>query len=160
MGVFPLPIPDTIVSPINMISSINTHLGDPRVIPNLSEVESYGETMSLSLVELSYSTIQCEIKSNVCFSQKNELDQYSLHEWANILSSPSHDFLSDTLLSDESILEAMMMSERPWEDNHHQSSFLPTLSEEEFPLKIEASVNGKEKSYSPSPHMVYHRKGT
>lgn len=41
-----------------------------------------------------------------------------------------------------------MMSEYPWEDNHHWSSLLPLLSEEEFPLKIEAFVNGQ--SHSPS----------
>ena len=111
MGVFPFPIPDTIVALINIISSVGTHLGDPWVIPNLSEVDSYGDTMSLSLVELSYSGIQSEIESNVCFSHKNELDQYSVPEWEDILSSPSHDFLSDTLLFDEAILEAMMMSE-------------------------------------------------
>ena len=96
MGVFPLPLPDTIVSPINMISSVDTHLGDPWVILNPSEVESYGDTMPLSPTELSYSVIQCETESNVCFSQKNELDLYSLPEWEDIPSSPSHDFLSDT----------------------------------------------------------------
>ena len=40
MGVFPPPVPNTIVAPINMISSIGTHLGDPWVIPNPLEVES------------------------------------------------------------------------------------------------------------------------
>ena len=51
MGVFPPPVPDTIITPINMISSIGTHLGDP------SEVESYGDTMPLSSAKLSYSAI-------------------------------------------------------------------------------------------------------
>ena len=106
--------------------------------------------MPLSPTELSYSAIRCETESNVCFSRDNELDQYSLPKWADIPSSPYHDFLSDTLLSDESILESMMLSERPWEDNHHRSSVLSTPSEEEFPLKIEAFVNGKDKSHSPS----------
>jgi hypothetical protein len=36
-----------------------------------------------------------------------------LPEWADIPSSSSHDFLSDALLSDEVILEAMMLSEQP-----------------------------------------------
>ena len=113
MGVFPPPVPNTIVSLINMISSVGSHLGDPWVILNPSEMESYGDTMSLSLAKLSYSAIQCETESNVFFSQKNELDQYSLPEWEEIPSSLSHDFLSDTLLSDEAIVKAMMMSERP-----------------------------------------------
>jgi hypothetical protein len=44
----------------------------------------------------------------------------------------------------------MMMSERHWEDNHHRSSLLPTLSEDDVPLKNEASINGKDKSHSPT----------
>ena len=93
--------------------------------------------MSLSLATLSYSAIQCETESNVYFSQKDELDQYSLPEWEEIPSSPSHDFLSETLLHDEAILEAMMMSERPWEDHHHRSS-LPSHA-----LRRECSTQNK-----------------
>ena len=38
------------------------------------------------------------------------------------------------LLSDEAIIKAMALSERPWEDNHHRSSVLPPLNEEASPL--------------------------
>ena len=38
MGVFPPPIPDTFVAPINIISSIGTLMGDPWVLPNPAEV--------------------------------------------------------------------------------------------------------------------------
>ena len=150
MVVFPLPVPDTIVALINMIYSVGTHLSDAWNILNPSKVESYGDTMLLSPTKLSYSSIQCETKSTICFSQKNELDQYSLPEWEDIPSSPSHDFWSDTLLSNEDILEAMILSEWPWEDNHHRSSILPTPSEEEIPLKTKPFVNGKDNSHSPS----------
>ena len=34
MGVFPPPVPDAFVSPINMISSIGTFVGDPWILPN------------------------------------------------------------------------------------------------------------------------------
>lgn len=119
MLVFPLPVPDAIVTAINIISSAGTHLSDPWVIPNPSKVESSSDTIPLSLTKLSYSVIQCEIEYNVYFLKENELDQYSLPEWEEIPSSPSHEFLSETLLYDEAILEAMMMSERPWEDHHH-----------------------------------------
>ena len=128
MGVFPPLVPDTIVTLINMIFFVSTHLGDPWVILNPSEVDSYGDTMPLSLTELSCLAIQCETESTVCFSQKNELDQYSLPEWAEIPSSLSHDFLSKTLLSDEAILESMMMSEINWEYYHHRSSILPMVA--------------------------------
>ena len=58
MGIFPPPVPETIIALINMISSIGTLMGDPWVLLNLAEVETFGDTMSLSLVELTYSTIQ------------------------------------------------------------------------------------------------------
>ena len=32
------------------------------------------------------------------------------------------------MLSDEAILEAMIVSERPWEDSHHRSSILPMVA--------------------------------
>ena len=38
---------------------------------------------------------------------------------------PSLDYLSHTLPIDESIMEAMLLDEMPWEDYHHRSSFLP-----------------------------------
>jgi hypothetical protein len=56
--------------------------------------------------------------------------------------------LSDTFLSDEAILEAMMLSEWPWEDHHHRSSILPLLNEGELPLHTEAPDNGQ--IHSPS----------
>jgi hypothetical protein len=70
MGVFSPLVPEKIVTPINMISSIGTSLGDPWVILNLSEVESYGNTMSLSPVKLSYLAIQCETKSTIFFRKR------------------------------------------------------------------------------------------
>ena len=75
--------------------------------------------MPLSPAEKTYAAIQSESVSMICPPSENELDQYSLPEWEDNSSSSSHDFLSDALLSNEVILEAMMLSERPWEDNHH-----------------------------------------
>ena len=150
MGVFPPPVPDAFVTLINMISSISTFVGDPWILPDPTEVETYGNTMSLSLAEKKYSTIQSESVSTICSPQVDELDQYSLPEWVDIPSSSSHDFLSDTLLSDEVILKAMMLSERPWEDNHHRSSVLPLLNEEVTPLASEATDHGPTRSPSTS----------
>ena len=113
MGVFPPPVLDAVVTPINMIFFVGTHLGDPWVIPNPLEFESYGGVITLLPAELSYYAIQSETASDACFSQEVELDQYSFPEWEEIPSSPSLDFLSETLLSNKAILEAMMMSERP-----------------------------------------------
>jgi hypothetical protein len=46
--------------------------------------------------------------------------------WATS-SSCSHDYLDETFPLDESILEAMNGSKRPWYDIHHLSYFLPSL---------------------------------
>ena len=148
MGVFSPPVLDAFVTPINLISSIGTFVGDPWILPDLTEVETYGDTMPLSSAKKTYSTIQSESVSVICPPSEGELDQYSLHKWENISASSSHDFLSDALLSDEAILEAMMLSERPWEDNHHRSSILPPLNEEVTPLASEATDDGP--THSPS----------
>ena len=39
--------------------------------------------------------------------------------------SPSLNYLSHTLPTDESIMEVMLLDEMPWEYYHHRSSFLP-----------------------------------
>ena len=148
MGVFPPPIPNAFIAPINMISYVSNFVGDPWILPNPAEVETYGNTMLLSPAERTYSAIQSEFVSVNCSPKEDELDQYSLSEWANIPSLSSHEFLSDTLLSDEGILEAMMLSERPWEDNHHRSSVLPPLDKEVTPLTSKATDHGS--THSPS----------
>ena len=90
--------------------------------------------MPLSPAEKTYSAIQSESVSPTCPPPEDVLDMYSLPEWASLPSSSSHDFLNDVLLSDEAILEAMTLSERPWEDHHHRSSILPLLHDEDPPL--------------------------
>jgi hypothetical protein len=46
--------------------------------------------------------------------------------WATSLSC-SHDCLDETLPSDEAIIEVMKGSDKPWDDMHHRSYFLPEL---------------------------------
>ena len=116
--------------------------------------------MSLSTTKLSYSAIQSKSESTICFPQEDKLGQYSLPEWADTPTSSSHDFLSDTLLFDEAILKAMMMSERPWEDYHHRSSIIPTLSEGDTPLQMQAStLNNDNTSHVPSTSYGVSYKG-
>ena len=150
MGVFPPHVPNAFVAPINMISSIGTFMGDPWILPNPTEVENYGDTMLLSPAEKTYSAIQSESVSNICPPIKGELDLYSLPEWEDIPSSSSHDFLNDILLSEEEIIEAMAVSERPWGDTHHLSSILPPLNEEDSPLTSRATEDGPTRSPSTS----------
>jgi hypothetical protein len=59
-------------------------------------------------------------------SQTDEEDLVLEPVWATH-SSCSHDFLDNTLPSDEAILEAMNVLDRPWDDMHHHSYFLPEL---------------------------------
>lgn len=134
MGVFPPPVPDAFVARINMISSVGTFVGDPWILPSPTEVEQYGNAMPLSPDEETYSAIHSESVSHICPPTEGELDQYSFPEWADIPSFSSHDFLNDILLSDEAIIETLALSERSWEDNHHRSSILPPLNNEDPPL--------------------------
>ena len=66
MGVFPPHVLDAFVAPINMISSIGIFMGDRWILPNPIEVETYGNAMTLSLAEKTYSTIQSESISAIC----------------------------------------------------------------------------------------------
>ena len=52
MGVFPPPVPDAFVAPINMISSVGKFVGDPWILPSPAEVEQYGDTTTLPLQSL------------------------------------------------------------------------------------------------------------
>jgi hypothetical protein len=69
MAVFPPHVPDAFIAPINMISFVYTFLGDPWIIPNLTDIKTYGDTMSLSPVEKTYSAIQSESTSAICSPQ-------------------------------------------------------------------------------------------
>ena len=88
---------------------------------------SYGTVMALSPIKKSYMAIlseepPAEINPNQPLDL--ELGQFSLPNWAK--DSPlSHDFLENVLPSDEVIMEVMALTEQPWEDLHHHSSFLP-----------------------------------
>ena len=57
MGVFLPPVFDAFVALINMISSVDTFVGDPWILPNPIEVETYGDTMPLLSAERTYSVI-------------------------------------------------------------------------------------------------------
>ena len=69
------------------------------------------------------------------------------------MGSYSHDFLNDVLLSDEAIIEAMTLSKRPWEDNHHRLSVLPPLHDEDSPLTPTATEDGPTRSPTTSSHL-------
>jgi hypothetical protein len=53
---------------------------------------------------------------------------YSLPSWLMFLSS-TFDYILQIFPSDKSIMEMLNIKEAPWDDNHHHSSFLPSLDD-------------------------------
>jgi len=88
----------------------------------------YGMAIPLSVVEIVYQfVLDSFVDPDPIDPQTNEED-HVLEPVCSTLSSCSHDFLDDTFPSDKSIIEAMNGSEKPWDDMHHRSYFLPDLS--------------------------------
>ena len=69
------------------------------------------------------------------------LDHYHMPYWLEH-PSPSLDYLSHTLPTDESIMEFMSLDEMPWEDYHHRSSFLPPchMVEDQFTSMVSSDI--------------------
>jgi hypothetical protein len=107
------------------------YFSDPWTLPSLnslSEGQSHASMdMPLSATEISYQVVlDSSADLDPATSQTDEEDPILRPIWATSLSC-SHDFLDETFPSDEAILEAMNGSERPWDDMHHRSYFLPSL---------------------------------
>jgi hypothetical protein len=83
--------------------------------------------MPLSTSEIAYQVVlDSSSDPDPIPSPTDEEDLMSRPVWATSLSC-SHDFLDGTLPSDEAIIEAMNGSDKPWDDMHHRSYFLPEL---------------------------------
>ena len=100
---------------------------DPWVVPNLSDIEFLGDTMSFNPAEATYNAIQSANPQSDCDDvHLVASNPYSLPIFL-VSPSPSFDYLSNTFPSDESIIEVMSLEELPCMDHHHRSSFLPDL---------------------------------
>jgi hypothetical protein len=83
--------------------------------------------MPLSVAKIVHQAIlDSSTDPDLVTSYMDEEDTVLRPVWATSLSY-SHDFLDDTLPSDEAILETMNVSERPWDDMQHRSYFLSNL---------------------------------
>jgi hypothetical protein len=83
--------------------------------------------MPLSATKISYQAIlESSVDPDLIPSQTVEEDLVLTSMWATSLSC-SHDFLDETLPSNETIVEAMNVSKRPWDNMHHRSYFFPSL---------------------------------
>jgi hypothetical protein len=108
------------------------YINDPWTLPlstSSCEGQSHiGMEIPLSMKYIAYKTIlDSSVDPNPISSQTDEEDYVLKPIWATSLFF-SHDFLDDTLPSDEEIIEAMNGSDRPWDDMHHRSYFLLELS--------------------------------
>jgi hypothetical protein len=81
--------------------------------------------MPLSTTEIVYSIVQ-KTSSNSSLAPPQELDPILEPIWAQE-SLASHDPFDLVFPYDEDILEEMMGLDRPWDDLHHRSYFLPEL---------------------------------
>jgi hypothetical protein len=83
----------------------------------------------LSVAEVAYQAIQqATTDPDQTPTITEEDDLFPEPIWAQN-SSNSQDCLDIILPSYEAIIEAMVRDERPWEDLHHRSYFLPKLSQ-------------------------------
>jgi hypothetical protein len=107
------------------------YFSDPWTLPSLTsscEGQSHaGMAMPLLTVEIVYQVVlDSATDPDPIPSLKDEEDLMTRPVWATSLSC-SHDCLDGTLSLDEAIIEAINGSDKPWDDMHHHSYFLPEL---------------------------------
>jgi hypothetical protein len=106
-----------------------TYFKDPWILPSSSammgETGHPGMSMPLSTTEVVYSLVQ-QASANTDSTLAQELDPLLENIWAQ--GSLANVDSSDLVLPfDEVVIEAMTSSNKPWEDLHHRSYFLPDL---------------------------------
>jgi hypothetical protein len=109
-----------------------SYFNDPWALPSsTTSCEGQPHTrmaMPLSAVEIAYQVVHDSyVNSDPVTVQTDEEDIFLKLIWATSLYF-SRDLLNDTLPLYEKILEAMNGSDRPWNDMHHRSYFLPDLA--------------------------------
>jgi hypothetical protein len=108
-----------------------SYFSDPWTLPSLTSSGEgkfhAGMDMPLSTTEIVYQVfLDSSSDLDPVTSLMNKEDPVLGPVWATSLSF-LHDFLDDTFPFNESILESMNGSKRPWDDIHHRSYFLPIL---------------------------------
>jgi hypothetical protein len=121
-----------------------SYFSDPWTLPSpiLScEGQSHvAMAMLLSTAEIAYQVVlDSFIDPDPVPSSTDEEDLV----WDTSLSC-SHDFLDGTLSLEEAIIEAMNGSDKPWDDMHHRSYFLPEIErikQDDFRSTVSEIVN-------------------
>jgi hypothetical protein len=127
---------------IFQVSSFRTtYVDNPWILPSpLAPMDGTGHpgmSMPLSIAEVAYSLVQ-QASSNTNPTPAQEFDPLLEPIWAQG-SLDDIDSLDLVLPSDKAVIEAMTSLDKPWEDLHHRSYFLPELSRikiEEFTLTM------------------------
>lgn len=124
MRIFSLPPPNILI-PISSINTISIILVDPWLEPNNYNIDSFGDRMSLSPIEL-----ECEA---IYWTNSTNHDIDTLVNWVDHSKDLGSNPLNDTFSTDESIMEIKMRNESPW--NAFPNSYLPSgLSHPTFHL--------------------------
>jgi hypothetical protein len=84
-------------------------------------------SMPLSAAKVAYSLVQ-QASANTDPTPTQEFDPLLEPIWAQS-SLTGTDSLDSVFPSNEAIIEAMTSPDKPWEDLHHRSYFLPELSQ-------------------------------
>jgi hypothetical protein len=106
------------------------YFNDPWIIPSPSTMMEgtghHGMSMPLSAAKATYSLVQ-QASADTDPITAQELDPIPEPIWAQG-SLTDTDSLDLVFPSDEAIIEAMTSPDKPWDDLHHRSYFLPELS--------------------------------
>jgi hypothetical protein len=112
-------------------SFCTTYFADPWILPSPSAMmdETGHSDMSMPLLaaEVAYSLFQ-QASTSPDPTPAQELDPLLEPIWAQG-SLATTDSLDLVLPSNEAVIEAMTIPDKPWEDLHHRSYFLPELNQ-------------------------------
>jgi hypothetical protein len=140
MGTFDYPLPHDDIKFISnhhkveifQVSSFRTtYFEDSWILPSpsatMDETGNPGMSMPFSTTEVAYSLVH-HTSANLDSTPAQELDPLLDPIWAQG-SLANIDSLDLVLPFDEVVIEAMTSPDRPWDDLHHRSYFLPELSQ-------------------------------
>jgi hypothetical protein len=103
---------------------------DPWILPSpsamMEDTGHLGMSMPLFVAEVAYALVQ-QASTKTDRTPAQELDPLLEPIWAQG-SLANVDSLDLVFPSDEAVIKAMTSSDKPWQDLHHRSYFLPELS--------------------------------
>ena len=108
-----------------------------------------GMASPLSAAEVDYQTEQEKTTDQCSSNLANEERNVYPMPVLSMSSSIESDLLDTKLFTDETIMEVMCLTEKPWDISHHRSSFIPTTDQLKR-LDLELTI-GKKFDWFQSP---------